>query len=153
MIARLDDVGWPARTERLSIRPATSADTEATWTYRRDREVNGWLTSAPTDLTAYRTHFTDADRLAATLVIEHDATVIGDLMPRIEDGWAQPEVQGRARGVHAKLGWCLSPDHTGRGYATEAVHELLRICFVDLGQDSLPPRTGHRRAPDPGCTP
>ena len=131
--ARLTDLDWPARTERLSIRPAVAADTEATWTYRRDPETSRWLSSAPADPTTYRTHFTDADRLAVTLIVERDTTVIGDLMLGIEDAWAQPEVQDRARGVHAKLGWCLSPDHTGRGFATEAVTELLRICFVDLG--------------------
>ena len=27
----------------------------------------------------------------------------------------------------------IAPDHAGRGYATEAARELLRICFEDLG--------------------
>ena len=27
----------------------------------------------------------------------------------------------------------LHPDHAGHGYATEAVRELLRLCFTDLG--------------------
>lgn len=132
-MTNLDQLTWPARTARLSIRPATPADTDATWTYRGDPETSRWLGSAPADLEAYRAHFVDADRVASTLVVEQDTTVIGDLMLRIEDAWAQPEVKHQAQGVHAKLGWCLSPDHTGRGYATEAVSELLRICFVDLG--------------------
>ena len=38
----------------------------------------------------------------------------------------------RARGAQAELGWVLDPDHTGVGYATEAVRELLRYCFEDL---------------------
>jgi RimJ/RimL family protein N-acetyltransferase len=59
--------------------------------------------------------------------------VIGDLMLAIEDAWAQAEVAERARGVQAELGWTFSPSYGGRGYATEAVAELLRICFEDLG--------------------
>ena len=39
----------------------------------------------------------------------------------------------RARGVQAEIGWVLAPGHEGSGYATEAVRELLRICFEDLG--------------------
>jgi RimJ/RimL family protein N-acetyltransferase len=27
----------------------------------------------------------------------------------------------------------LHPDHAGQGYATEAVRELIRLCFEDLG--------------------
>jgi RimJ/RimL family protein N-acetyltransferase len=33
----------------------------------------------------------------------------------------------------AAIGWCLDPAYTGRGYATEAASELLRICFEDIG--------------------
>jgi RimJ/RimL family protein N-acetyltransferase len=75
----------------------------------------------------------DPDRLAKTLVIELDGVVIGDLMLAIEDAWAQAEVKDHARGAQAELGWCLSPEHGGRGYATEAVSELIRICCEDLG--------------------
>ena len=34
--------------------------------------------------------------------------------------------------VQAALGWAFHPDHAGHGYATEAVRELLRVCFDDL---------------------
>jgi len=51
----------------------------------------------------------------------------------VSDAWAQAEVVEQARGVQAELGWALHPDHAGQGYATEAVRELIRICFEDLG--------------------
>ena len=54
-------------------------------------------------------------------------------MLRVEDAWSQKEVVDQARGRHAELGWVLDPGSTGHGYATEAVRELLRICFDDLG--------------------
>ena len=80
----------------------------------------------------HRATFTDPARLATTLVIELDGEVIGDLMVRVEDAWSQKEVVEDARGRHAELGWVLDPAHVGRGYATEAVRELLQICFDDL---------------------
>ncbi|MEO6885296.1 MAG: GNAT family protein [Jatrophihabitantaceae bacterium] len=133
MTADLSAVSWPVRCQRLSIRPATLEDAEATWLYRRLPSVEQWMTARSPDLDVYRTRFMDPERLAKTLVIELDAVVIGDLMLAIEDAWAQSEVQDKARGVQAELGWCLSPEHQGHGYATEAVAELLRICFDDIG--------------------
>lgn len=133
MSADLDTVKWPVRSRRLVIRPATPADAEATWSFRRLPSVDQWMTSRCANLEEYRRKFEDPARLAKTLVIERDGAVIGDLMLAIEDAWAQSDVRERACGVQAELGWCLSPDHAGQGYATEAVAELIRICFEDLG--------------------
>jgi RimJ/RimL family protein N-acetyltransferase len=132
MTTPLDTISWPVRTDRLTIRPATRDDVEATWRFRRLPEVSRWITRAPADLEGYRPQF-DSERLAMTLVVELDGAVIGDLMLKVEDGWAQAEVADRARGVQAELGWVLDPDHAGQGYATEAVRGLMRLCFEDLG--------------------
>jgi RimJ/RimL family protein N-acetyltransferase len=130
---RLDRVSWPSRTDRLTLRPATLDDLEPTWQFRRLESVSRWITRAPGSLEEYRTEFEDADRLASTLVVRLDGEVIGDLMLRVEDAWAQAEIAEQARGVQAELGWVLHPDRAGHGYATEAVRELIRICFEDLG--------------------
>jgi RimJ/RimL family protein N-acetyltransferase len=129
----LSAVPWPVHTERLTIRPATADDVEATWQIRRLPEVSHWITSAPADRASYAEHFVDAGRLAKTLVIELDGEVVGDLMLAIEDAWGQTEVVERARSVQAELGWVLAPGHAGQGYATEAVRELVRVCFEELG--------------------
>lgn len=129
----LEDLTWPKHTERLTIRRATNDDLEATWRFRRLDTVGEWLTRAPATLEDYREQFEDADRLAKTLVFELDGKVIGDLMLGIEDAWAQAEVADDAKQVQAELGWVLEPDHAGKGYASEAVRELIRICFEDLG--------------------
>jgi RimJ/RimL family protein N-acetyltransferase len=133
MASRLDGIAWPLRTERLSLRLATKDDVEATWGYRRLEVVSEWLTRAPRRLEEYRAQFEDPDRLAKTLVIELDGEVIGDLMIAVEDAWAQIEVAEQGEGVQAELGWVLHPDHAGRGYASEAVRELVRLCFEELG--------------------
>lgn len=131
------------RTERLTLRAAVADDADPTWQFRQLDSVNEWLTGCPADLECYRELFTDPARLATTVIIEldhpegapHSASpyVIGDFMLRREDAWAQLEVAEAARGAQAELGWVLDPAHTGHGYATEAVRELIRYCFEDLG--------------------
>jgi len=127
----------PLHTERLTLRPAGTDDADATWKYRRLQSVNEWLTGCPADLDAHRELFSEPARLATTVIVTlgHDAAapIIGDFMLRREDAWAQREVADRARGTQAELGWVLDPTYTGHGYATEAVRELLRYCFRELG--------------------
>lgn len=129
----LTAVDWPVRTARLTIRPATADDAEATWRIRRIPEVSHWLTRTADDRERYTRNFADPDRLSKTLVIERDGVVVGDLMLLVEDAWAQAEVADQAHGVQAELGWVIDPAHAGQGYATEAAAALLRICFEDLG--------------------
>jgi len=121
------------RTERLTLQAGTAADADATWAYRQLEPVGQWLTEVPAALDAYRATFTDPARLATTIVARLDSTVIGDFMLRVQDAWTQAQVAGQARGTQAELGWVLDPACTGHGYATEAVRELLRYCFQDLG--------------------
>ncbi|WP_211229436.1 GNAT family N-acetyltransferase [Nakamurella lactea] len=133
MDSPLDTVTWPLRTDRLTIRRLAIDDLPAIWAYRRQPAANEWMTREFPTEGAFRAHFEKPQSLATTLVLERDATVIGDLMLKVEDGWAQEEVAVQAVAVHAELGWCLDEAHTGRGYAVEAVTELIRCCFDDLG--------------------
>ena len=128
-MSRLD---WPRSAGRLVLRPALPRDAAATWRFRRLESVSRWLTEAPDGLESYRLTFEDPDRLARTLVVELDGRVIGDLMLRVEDAWAQKDVAEQAREAQAELGWVLDPDCTGHGYATECVREMVRICFEEL---------------------
>jgi RimJ/RimL family protein N-acetyltransferase len=127
----------PLHTERLTLRPATADDADPTWKFRRLEPVNEWLTGSPADLDGYRKVFSESARLATTVIVTlgHDPTapIIGDFMLRREDAWAQLDVADQARDSQAELGWVLDPAHAGHGYATEAVRELVRYCFQDLG--------------------
>lgn len=129
----LSAVAWPIRTARLTLRPATADDLEPTYLVRRQPAVHEWLTHAPTSPEQYAEQFLGPERLAKTLALEVDGTVVGDLMLSIGDAWSQAEVAEDAKGVQAELGWVVDPAYAGRGYATEAAAELLRICFEDLG--------------------
>jgi hypothetical protein len=59
------------------------------------------------------------------------------------------DLDGCRRDTQPELGWVLDQTYLGRGYATEAVRELLRYCFQDL---SARQRDGHAAigAPIPG---
>jgi len=129
--APLDRVAWPVRTERLLLRRMTTADAPAMWAYRRLDEVTRWVTSRPVDEAAWIAG--SAALLRDQLVLELDGRVVGDLMVRVEDAWAQREVAHLAAGTQAELGWTLDPAVGGRGLATEAVRAALRIAFEGLG--------------------
>lgn len=135
----LSTVDWPIRTARLEIRPLEDADFDAMWEFRRLPEVNRWLGRAPATREAFHETYSDPARRAMTFVIVFpDAgsgapAIIGDLMIKIEDGWAQAEVADQAEGVEAELGWVLAPSYTGRGFASEAVRAVIDVCFGTLG--------------------
>src|SRR3954452_24835307 len=129
----LAQVPWPVTTARLSLRAARPDDLEVTWRYRQLSAISEWITSAPATLEDYREQWDDPDRLAKTILIELDGVFIGDLMLAIEDAWSQSEVAAQAHNVQAELGWCVAPDYGGKGYGAEAVTELIRICFQELG--------------------
>jgi RimJ/RimL family protein N-acetyltransferase len=129
----LDTLEWPVRTRRLLLRRASADDLDPTWAYRRLPEVYDWLSAATSTYDAYRESYLREDRLADALVVELDGRVIGDLMLRVEDAWAQQEVADQAQGVQGELGWVLDPAFGGQGYATEAVRALIGLCFGPLG--------------------
>jgi RimJ/RimL family protein N-acetyltransferase len=132
-LADIAALRWPKHTERLAIRPVTKDDFEALWQIRRQESVGRWMTSVSSDWDRFAEMMGDATRMAKTLVIERDGVLIGDLMIAPEDPWAQTEVVEQAVGVQAEIGWCIDPAVEGNGYATEAVRELIRVAFEELG--------------------
>jgi RimJ/RimL family protein N-acetyltransferase len=132
-LADIAALRWPRYTERLALRPVTPDDFKALWQIRRQESVGRWMTSSSSEWDRFVEVMSDADRMAKTLVIEREGVVIGDLMLAPEDAWAQSEVAEQATGVQAEIGWCLDPASEGHGYATEAVRELIRISFEELG--------------------
>lgn len=126
------DLAWPLRTERLLLRPASPADARAVWRYRCLPEVARWMTALPADEDEFAGLFTAPERLAATLVVERDGRLVGDLRLSVEDAWGQREVAEAARGTQAEIGWAFDPATHGRGLATEATRRLVALCFDEL---------------------
>jgi RimJ/RimL family protein N-acetyltransferase len=127
------DLTWPKQTERLTLRMLQDSDVEPLWRIRSQPDVAEWMTSLSGDLDAFREGMREPFRIESTIVVELGGQVIGDLMIRIDEPWAQTEVKDRAVGQQAELGWCFDPEFQGRGYATECVAELIRISFTELG--------------------
>jgi RimJ/RimL family protein N-acetyltransferase len=125
------DLDWPVTTQRLTLRPAEQRDALPTYAFRSDEVVAHWLTDLPRDPRAWEEGF--GDRIANTLIVEKDGEIIGDLYLHVQDPWSQAEVRQQAAGTLAEIGYVFDPAHAGRGYATEAVREELRICFEDIG--------------------
>lgn len=128
-MARLLDLPWPFDAERLRLRPIADADLEPTWAYWRLPEVTRWLPAAPADLDAHARRILDPTRTPHTLVVEHEGVVVGELMLRVGDAWAQAEVAEAAEGRQAEVGYVMHPDAGGRGLATEAVRAVVAIAF------------------------
>jgi len=123
---------WPARTARLTFRPAEVTDLPAVFAYRSREDVGQWMPGRPSSYDDWLL-LMSSEAMGRTLVLEVDGSVIGDLYLHVENGWAQYEVREEGENSQAEIGWALHPDHQGQGYVTEAVTELLRICFEDLG--------------------
>ena len=129
-------LSWPRRTARLSIRPCEPADLPAVYAVRSLPEVADWMPSHPSSYEDFVLRQGASKAMESCLVMALDdpgGTVIGDLYLHVEDGWTQSEVAEQGKDAQAEIGWCLSPDHQGKGYVTEATAELVRICFEGLG--------------------
>ena len=124
---------WPARTERLVIRPLADEDIPAVFAIRRQPEVAQWMTASPDDYAEFVQAFSEPARTDTTLVMLHDGALIGDLYVAVSDAWGQREVADRTKRTQAEIGWCVDPAYAGHGYASEGAAELLRLCFDGLG--------------------
>jgi RimJ/RimL family protein N-acetyltransferase len=113
-----------------------TADLPAVFAIRSRKDVAEWMPDQPTSYDDWLLRLGRNGAVDRMLVMELDGphgTVIGDLYLHVEDAWTQAEVKDEGKRAQAEIGWCLSPDHQGHGYVTEATTELVRICFEDLG--------------------
>jgi RimJ/RimL family protein N-acetyltransferase len=121
----------PLATERLALRPFRRGDEADVLAYRSRPEVCRYIPSDPLDeVTAadFITARMDLTKIAAdgdriVLAVELAGQVIGDVLIRT----------AQLADRQAELGWVLSPDFHGHGYATEAARGLTDACFRDLG--------------------
>lgn len=132
---------WPLRTERLVLRLPTATDLDGVLAMWGDPEVTRYLPVGPLDEAGVRARIAqhgspraDDDVLHLVLVVEESGTVVGEMTVRVEG----PSFST------AEVGWVLRPGWTGRGVASEAARECLRLLFevyrVHRVHASLDPR-------------
>jgi RimJ/RimL family protein N-acetyltransferase len=125
-------IAWPRRTDRLTIRPAVTADLAAVFAIRSRPDVAEWMPDRPTSYDEWLLRLGRSGAFERMLVMEREQVVIGDLYLHVEDAWTQLEVRERGKDAQAEIGWCLAPEHQGHGYVGEATSALVRICFEEL---------------------
>lgn len=127
------ELAHPVRTARMDLRPYEMSDLEGIHDLFRREDVCRYLIWEPMSLDEARTKLEqrvqqrriEADGDALMLVAEEAETgrMVGELMLRLA---SVDSGQG-------EIGWSIHPDVQGRGLATEAARELLRLGFEELG--------------------
>ncbi len=122
----------PLETERLLLRPYVAEDFDALFGMRSRPDVARYLYWGPQtepevratleQKIAGRAIRSEGDVLHLAVVLRETGEVVGDVILR----WVSEE---HAQG---EVGYIVHPDHHGRGYATEAVREILRVAFEEL---------------------
>jgi aminoglycoside 6'-N-acetyltransferase len=122
----------PVRTDRLLLRRFRAGDLPALLAYRNDPEVARYQSWAlPADEGAARELIAASaeaplggpDGLQLAVALAANDELIGDLYLGRWGG----------DGRQAVIGYTLTPERQGRGYATEAVRALLGLAFDGLG--------------------
>ncbi len=117
------------RTERMLLRPLSFRDADACHEIWRHQTVADGVLSIPHPLTPEQTRerlqriLTDAPRRTGcvwAIILRGADQLIGDCGLEPDD-----------RHLRGELGYCLHPDHWNKGYATEALAEIIRWSFED----------------------
>jgi RimJ/RimL family protein N-acetyltransferase len=135
---------FPIRTERLLIRPLTLDDVDAMHAYRSIPEVCRFVPFEPMDKDeisarigrqwASRELTDDGQVFILGVEVAETATLVGDVML----AWSSREH------ATAEIGWTQHPEHSGRGYATEAAQAMVRLAFDGIGLHRVMARLDER---------
>ena len=131
MTRTLDELDWPLRTSRLTLRRGLGEDAEAVWPWHRLPEVQEYTTTLSPTLADHQAWW---DRTLETCVVGvlEDRIVAAGKVER-QDAWSQADMREQAAGRQAELGWVLDPAVQGRGLGTEFAAALRDLAFDGLG--------------------
>ena len=124
---------YPISTERLALRPFTHADLDDVHAYHSLDEVVRYLYWEPQDRAG------SSDALAqkmgqTTLTKEGDRLTIAVEWPETGRVIGEVNLMWRSREHRqGEIGYVFNPEFHGRGFATEAAREMLRLGFDVLG--------------------
>ncbi|HEX6358596.1 GNAT family protein [Actinophytocola sp.] len=123
----------PIATERLLLRPFTMDDLDDVWAYQRLPQVAQYMLWAARDREESRVSLEqmvsengltdDGDYLTLAVSVTGTSTVIG----HVELGLVSLE------NLQGEIGYVFHPDSHGKGFATEATRQMLRLGFEEMG--------------------
>ncbi|MEV0612025.1 GNAT family N-acetyltransferase [Nonomuraea sp. NPDC050404] len=124
---------FPLETARLLLRPFTENDFDALYDLQSRPEVTRYLLFDTRDQGQVRQALQDrirsaaleaeGDNLGLAVVLRATGEVIGEVVLF----WRSREHR------QGEIGYIFHPGHGGKGYATEASEEMLRLGFEELG--------------------
>lgn len=130
---RFDLPTFPIHTKRLLLRPFEESDVDGVFAYQSKPEVVRFLywevrdreqvAEALKAKIASRALAKDGDNVTLAIVAPETGAVAGEVLLKLIS------VEHR----QGEVGYVLNPDYQGRGYATEAALEMLRIGFEVVG--------------------
>ena len=132
-------------TERLILRNFMESDLEDYWEYVQMESVGpraGWPAYTDKEKARERLLFETTQQHQFALVLKEENKVIGsvELMDCKQDRYSNLEIEEGAK----EIGAVLSEKYWGKGYMPEAVKELMRYAFIDLGVQVI--YCGHAKA-------
>jgi len=135
---------WPILTERLLLRPYEDRDFGGLHAMQSSEEVVRWLyedarNEAETrDLLARKIRGSafeaEGDWLSTAVTLRENDAFVGDVALH----WVSEKHRC------GEIGFMFTPEHQGRGYATEAARALLPFAFETMGWHRLIGRTEAR---------
>ncbi len=135
------------RTERLALRPHRPADAEAWYRIQSDPAVVRYLPWPLRDRRESRRHLRTrmrktrlqkADDFLA-FAVDRDGTLIGDVSLHLRIANRESRT--------VEIGWIISPDVAGHGYAAEAAQALIDLVFAELRAKLILAVIDRRNAP------
>src|SRR5215212_6826971 len=118
-------------SQRLILRRFVDSDLASFLAYRNDPEVaryQAWESCTEREATTMIEELksqqpgTPGEWFQFAIELKETGALIGDCALKVEQN-----------GLQAEVGFTLSREHQGKGYASEAVSRLLDYAFVDLG--------------------
>ena len=127
------ELSHPVRTARMNLRPYEMGDLDPIHDLFGREDVCRYLIWEPMSLDEARAKL---EQRVQQRRIEADGDALMLVAVEAETGRMVGELMLRLTSLHSRqgeIGWSIHPDVQGRGLATEAARELLRLGFQELG--------------------
>ncbi len=138
------------QTPRLLIRPVLLEDSEALFAYRSDTETNQFLSLVPSNVEDIRQFILRSSRdmnipntwFQMAIVLKNSETIIGDVGIHFLGSFSgsssgsgsnsDSDSDSGSENKQVEVGYTLSKDFRGMGYATEALSAIIDHLIFDL---------------------